>query len=92
MARGAIVKNGVVVEVLEVASDLDTNYGGPGVAFVPDDIAQVGDAWNSETKTFTYLQPSKVGAEEACREIIHTAALSLGYSDEAISLFLGQVR
>jgi hypothetical protein len=61
MARGAVVQGGVAIEIIDAASDYDPNYNGPGVAFVPDLYAQIGDLWNGSV--WTYLQePSSVTA------------------------------
>lgn len=61
MARGAVVENGAAISIIDAASDFDPNYGGPGVAFVPDDFAQIGDLWDGSV--WTYLQdPSSVTA------------------------------
>lgn len=49
MARGALVnlKSGIVESVCEAASGLDLKYTDDH-AFVPDETAQIGDAWDAK--------------------------------------------
>lgn len=56
MARGAYIKNGVVVDIFDAACDLDLNYAGG--AFVPSDDAQIGDLWDGVKFSFGQSPPS----------------------------------
>jgi hypothetical protein len=73
MARGAIVYQGNVVAVTDAASGYDPNYQGPGVAFVPDLFAQVGDLYNGTA--FTYVVPPPDVTALQARQAINAAGL-----------------
>lgn len=58
MARGALIKNGTVVDLFDAASDLNPNYGGKGIAFVPSEDAQIGDAWDGAAFVYNHVPVS----------------------------------
>lgn len=70
MAYGAIVQGGVVTWAGEAASDYDPNYGGAGVAFVPDPtgFVQPGDLWDGSKFTF-HAVPAEITALQARRAL-----------------------
>lgn len=75
--RAAVIENGLVVNVIEIASFEDA----PGLDLVASDFANIGDGWNGTT----FSSPSPPPADEldqvSARQI--RAALAQGGASDA---------
>lgn len=84
MTRGAMVKQGIVYDIVDAASDLDEAYGQDGkdtIAFVPSDTAQIGDTWTNKVG-FTDMAVARVNEPTATQ--IQAALVDFGLSQEGI--------